>query len=191
MPRRTVQFTRGSYYHIYNRGFERRAIVREERNYHYLLRLLAQVAAECNVAVIAYCLLPNHYHWLLRQDGETAAGEVPRRVFGSYSQAFNKAYGRRGRLFETNFKAILVQDAAYLCNLCRYIHNNPVRHGLVASPADWPYSNYLEWIERRQGALVERQFIGSYFPTAAAYEQFARDGLNRRSALPPYLAELE
>lgn len=62
MPRRKVQFDRGSYYHIYNRGASRLAIVREERNYAYLQRLLAQVAAESRVAVIAYCLLPNHYH---------------------------------------------------------------------------------------------------------------------------------
>lgn len=94
------------------------------------------MAAESNVAVIAYCLLPNRYHWLLRQDGPVAAGEVPRRVFGSYTQAFNKAYARSGTLFEGVYRAILVDDEAYLCNLCRYIHCNPVKHGLVALPED-------------------------------------------------------
>ncbi|MEM8532977.1 MAG: transposase [Chloroflexota bacterium] len=114
MPRRYLQFTKGSYYHVYNRGFERQSIFREERNYHYLLDLLMTVAAECEVSVIAYCLLPNHYHWLLRQDGDTPVREVPRRVFGSYSQAFNKAYKRRGTLFDQRYQAILVDSDVYL-----------------------------------------------------------------------------
>jgi putative transposase len=176
MPRRTVQFARGGYYHIYNRGAARLAIVREERNYHYLVNLLGKAAAACNIAVIAYCLLPNHYHWLLRQDGEIAAGEVPRRVFGSYSQAFNRAYKRTGTLFEGTYKAIPVETETYLCTLCRYIHYNPVKHGLVAFPEDWPYSNYLEWIERRSGKLVDYAFVRAYFPQASDYAQFVNTG---------------
>jgi putative transposase len=172
MPRRTIQFLKGGYYHIYNRGAGRQPIVREERNYHYIIRLLGAIAAECRVVVIAYCLLPNHYHWLLRQDGEIAAGEVPRRVFGSYSQAFNKAYDRTGTLFEGTYKAIPVEHDAYLCQLCRYIHWNPVKHRLVTRPEEWPYSNYLEWIEGRPGGLVDRAFVRSYFPQPANYIHF-------------------
>jgi REP element-mobilizing transposase RayT len=177
MPRRKVQFAKGHYYHIYNRGAGRQAIIREERNYQYLVHLLSHTAKECQVAVIAYCLLPNHYHWLLRQDGDMAAGNVPRRVFMSYSQALNKAYDRTGTLFEGSYKAILVDNDAYLCTLCRYIHLNPVKHGLVSLPEDWPYSNYLEWVEQRSGTLVDRQFIGSYFSSAMAYAEFVREAL--------------
>jgi putative transposase len=100
MPKRKVKFIQGGIYHIYNRGAARQSIFREEKNYIYLLRLLKKVIIECQVTVVAYCLLPNHYHWLLRQDGDTSAGKVPTRVFGSYSQAFNKRYQRTGTLFE-------------------------------------------------------------------------------------------
>ena len=189
MPRRRITFAKGSYYHIYNRGAGRQPIVREERNYHQIVRLLGTVSAECNVSVIAYCLLPNHYHWLLRQDGETAVGDVPRRVFGSYSQAFNKAYRRTGTLFEGTFKAILVDSEAYLCTLCRYIHRNPVKHGLVAASEEWPFSNYLEWVGQRSGRLFERQFARGYFPSAADYAAFVRASL--APDLPLYLGELE
>jgi putative transposase len=85
VPRRTTLFAMGSYYHVYNRGAARLPIVREERNYVYLLRLMRQVGEECKLVIVAYCLLPNHYHWLVRQDGDTPVSMLPKRVFGSYS----------------------------------------------------------------------------------------------------------
>ena len=174
MPRR-LPFVRGDYYHIYNRGAGRQAIFYEERNYLYLLRLLKQVAGESEVTVVAYCLLPNHYHWLLRQDGETPAGKVPTRVFGSYSQAFNRAYGRTGTLFEGPYRALLVDTDVYFANLCSYIHLNPVHHGLVDAPDAWPYSNYLEWIDKRRGELIDRELVREYFASPQAYEDCVKD----------------
>jgi len=171
MPRR-IPFIQGNYYHIYNRGAGRQRIFHEHRNYVYLLRLLKSVTRECEVTVIAYCLLPNHYHWLLRQDGETPLGKVPARVFGSYSQAFNHAYGRSGTLFEGPYKALAVDTDAYFVNLCSYIHLNAVHHGLVDTPEDWPYSNYLEWIDKRPGTLVDKALVRSYFASPQDYEQF-------------------
>ncbi len=93
------------------------------------------------LTLIAYCLLPNHYHYLIRQDGEHAAGLLPQRVFNSYSKAYNKRYGHSGTLFEGNYRVILVEQEAHLLHLSRYIHANPVIHGLVVDVANWPYSN--------------------------------------------------
>ena len=169
MPKR-LPFVRGGCYHVYNRGAGRQAIFHEERNYVYLLRLLKQVARESEVTVVAYCLLPNHYHWLLRQDGETPAGKVPARVFGSYSQAFNRAYERTGTLFEGPYKALVADTDAYFVNLCGYIHLNAVHHGLVNTPDEWPYSNYLEWIDKRPGTLVDRELVRAYYATPQEYE---------------------
>ena len=194
MPRRAIEFVQGGYYHIYNRGAGQHAIFREEENYRYLLRLLKQVAQECEVTVIAYCLLPNHYHWLVRQDGETPAGKVPTWVFCSYTRAFNKAYGRSGTLFEGRFKAKQVTDDAYLKHLCRYIHANPVRHGLADAVELWPYSNYLEWVNKRPGKLVDRNFVRRFFPEPSAYEQYVRayltGGVQLLSPLAEYLMSL-
>lgn len=172
MPKRTVSFFQGGVYHIYNRGAGRQSIFYEERNYLYLLHLLEQVMGECQVSVIAYCLLPNHYHWLLRQDGEVSVGKAVGRVFGSYSQAFNKAYKRTGTLFEGSFKAREVTSESYFLTLCRYIHRNPVHHGFVTAPEDWPYSNYLEWVEQHAGTPVDRGVVRESFPTPQAYEEF-------------------
>jgi len=167
-----IPFVQGCYYHIYNRGAGRQTIFREERNYLYVLRLLKAVAGECDVAVIAYSLLPNHYHWLLRQDGEMPIGKVPTRVLGSYAQAFNRAYERTGTLFEGPYKVLRVETDAHFMNLCSYIHLNAVHHGLVDAPDEWPYSNYLEWIDRRPGTLVDRELLRQYFAAPQAYEDF-------------------
>ncbi len=171
MPRRQIVFRSGQYYHIYNQGAGGQPIFHEEENYRYLLRLLKKIAHECHVSVIAYCLLPNHYHWLLRQDQDTEAGMVPRRVFGSYTQAFNRRYNRRGTLFGGRFQAKLVDNDIYLRHLCRYIHWNPVRHGIVSAPEQWPFSNYLDWIGARRGSLLDRAFVQTYFPDLEAYRR--------------------
>jgi REP element-mobilizing transposase RayT len=93
MPYRSTQFVQGGYYHLYNRSAGKQSIFRSDANYLYLLRLLKQVAGECQITIIAYCLLPNHYHWLVRQDGEISLRNLPKRVWGSYAQAFNHLAG--------------------------------------------------------------------------------------------------
>ncbi|MFZ2361329.1 MAG: transposase [Anaerolineae bacterium] len=191
MPQRQVKFAPGEYYHIYNRGSGRNPIFREQVNYQFLLLRLKKYSVELSVAVIAYCLMPNHYHFLLRQDGLDAAGLVAQRVFNSYVKMFNKRYNRTGTLFEGRFKAIHVDREGYLLHLCRYIHANPVKDGLVARLEDWPYSNYHEWVGARNGSLVDREFVTASFPQPGLYRQFVQDYLDGRAQMPkgikPYL----
>ena len=184
MPYRKVQFAEGQFYHIYNRGVGRQPIFREDENYLFLLRRLKKYAGALDVAIIAYCLIPNHYHLLVRQDGEEPAGRLPQRVFNSYTKAFNKRYSRTGTLFEGPFRAIHVDRDDYLLHLCRYIHANPVKHGLVSELGQWPYSNYLEWVDAREGMLVDRAFVRERFPVAGLYRQFVLDYLGGRDGLP-------
>ena len=184
MPYRKVQFAQGQFYHIYNRGVAQQPIFREEENYLFLLRRVQKYASAFDIAVVTYCLMPNHYHFLLRQDDQTPAGLLPQRVFNSYTKAFNKRYDRTGTLFEGPFKAIHVDQDRYLLHLCRYIHANPVRHGLVSDLEQWPYSNYLEWIGARNGKLVDRAFVREHFPVAGSYRQFVLDYLSGLDELP-------
>ena len=74
MPPWSIQFIQGGHYHVYNRGVNRQLIFQNNNNYLYLLRLLKRIASECGISIIAYALLPNHYHLLMRQDGEVPAG---------------------------------------------------------------------------------------------------------------------
>ena len=133
--------------------------------------------------MISYCLEPNHYHFLTRQDGDEPASNLPQFVFNSYTKAYNKTYNHSGTLFEGRFRAKPVQTSSHLLHLCRYIHGNPVKDGLVADPADWPYSNYLEWIGERNGALVDHEFINQQFGNGKEYQKFLFQYLKSRDLL--------
>ena len=165
MARRKVQFVRGAYYHVYNRGANRISIYHNDENYRFLIQKLKEYREKLEVTVVAYCLMPNHYHWLIRQDGDVPAGLLPRRVFNGYVKAFNSGNGRSGTLFEDRFKAIMVESDEYLHHLCRYIHANPVLHGIAADVELWPYSNYLDWVGKRRGTLVDQVFVQQHFPS--------------------------
>jgi putative transposase len=194
MPSRRPEYLPRQTYHIYNRGAHRTSIFREGDNYIFVLRKLKAYCQSLALTPIAYCLLPNHYHYLIRQDGEQPAGLLPQRVFNSYTKAYNKRYGHSGTLFEGSYRAVAVEQDAYLLHLCRYIHANPIIHGLVADPADWPYSNYLEWIGERAGTLVDQGFVRAHFRSADDYQEFVVAYLAERrlpDALETYLRAWE
>jgi len=178
--RRRCEFVPGGFYHLYNRGAHRVSIFRETDNYRFVMQKIDRYCRQLDLMPVAYCLMPNHYHFLVRQDGDNRAGLLPQRVFNSYSKAYNKRYGHSGTLFEGPYKAIRVVQESHLLHLCRYIHANPVKHGFVDHLDDWPYSNYPEWMGARSYALVDRVFIAAYFPTVAAYRDFVLDYLQVR-----------
>jgi REP element-mobilizing transposase RayT len=186
--RRSVHFHRGGIYHIFNRGANRNSIFVEEDNYIYVLRKMRRYSEMYDIAIVAYVLQPNHYHFLLHQNGEESARKLPQYTFNAYTKAFNKRYGHSGTLFQGPFRAIEVTTEPYLLNLIRYIHANPVLHGLVDDPGQWAFSNYLEWVGERNGALVDRDFVSTYFDSPAAYRAFVLEYLRERE-LPQPLAE--
>jgi len=162
----------GHYYHVYNRGCNRERIFANDGNYVFLLRRTKSFLIDSALSVIAYCLMPNHYHFLLRSNEDGALSHFIQRLFNSYTQAFNRQQGRSGTLFQGRAKSILVETDEYIIHLCRYIHLNPVRAGMVQHPGQWLYSNYLEWIEQRNGTLVDRAFVRQYYPSGVDYEKF-------------------
>ncbi len=133
MPRPQRDLVPGEYYHLYNRGNNRQNIFFERENYLYFLKQFRYFVAEETVHVVAYCLMPDHYHVLiyLREDGLSKAMQ---RFTMSYTNAMNRRYGRCGSLFQGRFQTIHVDSDAYLLHLTRYIHLNPMRACLVQHP---------------------------------------------------------
>ena len=158
-------------------GAHKGSIFLEPENYLFVLRKIRRVCTEFSVCMIAFCLMPNHYHFLIRQDGETRAGILPQSVFNSYSKAYNKRYNHSGTLFEGPYRVVQADKTSQLIHLCRYIHSNPVKDDLVNDLADWPYSNYPEFIGSRAGNLVDRNFILEFFPDPSEYKAFVLEYL--------------
>ena len=177
MAKREIHFQQGHYYHIFNRGVERHKIFYEEKNYIYLLQKIKKLYNRYSLTIIAYCLMPNHYHFLIRQDKDLPISAFIQNLFNIYSKAINKKYKRSGTLFEGNYKVKHIQEEAYLLHLCRYIHRNPIdaEHPLVENLIQWRYSNYHEWIGERSGLLVDERFIMEHFSSAKDYIDFVND----------------
>ena len=154
MTRRSIPFVCDEYYHVYNRGAGPNKIFFEEDNYQYILRQTYKYARKFQLSIIAYCLLPNHYHYLIRQDGDIPISKFPQSVFGGYSRALHYRYGKSGTLFEGPFKSKHISTDEYLIQVCCYIHANPVRAGLVQHAVDWPYSDCVDWIRWRRAELL-------------------------------------
>ena len=172
MARRKIPFLPNQYYHVYNRGANRTDIFRADKDYVFLLKQVKDRLEEFGISVIAYCLMSNHYHFLLRQNSETKISDFMKAVFFVYSSAFNTAYKRSGTLFEGPFRATWVDKIEYALHLCRYIHRNPLDAKMVVTPEQWHYSNYQEFIGIRKGTLVDMDFVNQNFASPKAYEDF-------------------
>ena len=172
MARRKIPFLPNNYYHVYNRGANRADIFLNDKDYVFLLKQMKDHLKEYDVTVIVYCLMSNHYHFILRQNEETKISDFMQAVFFNYSSSFNSIHKHSGTLFEGPFQAILVDKSEYLLHLCRYIHRNPLEDGMVVKPEQWHYSNYAEFIGKRNGTLVDREFVTMNFGTSKAYEDF-------------------
>ena len=127
----TMKYRDGNYYHIYNGGSRKGRIFFSQENYNYLLRLLANNSQKYSTAVIAYCLMPNHYHLVLLPTEGGSVSKTLQTTFNSYVQAMNKNYKLSGSLFQGKTKSIIVDSDEYPVNLVRYIHLNPVKANLV------------------------------------------------------------
>ncbi len=188
---RVKKYVEGGYYHIYNRGIEEREIFNDEQDYKTFLYTLKrylepysgetkegfkrdrpsvltykqQMSLDGEVTLLAYCLMPNHYHLLVKQRIKDGITKLVRRVCTNYSMYFNRKYGRKGVLFESVYKAVLINSEEQLTNLSRYIHLNPVkvikrRYGLVetvtgSKPEEYPYSSLRKYLGLEDASWVK------------------------------------
>jgi len=174
------------YYHLYNRGCNKEPIFFKDDHYLLLLRKIKNSFQNYNLRIIAYCLMPNHYHLMVGapsyQPSEglrpsegyrsTIISKFIQKVFNSYVQTVNFDMKRKGTLFESKYKSIRIGKEEYLLQLVRYIHLNPVLAGLCVRPEDWQYSNCKEWLGIRKGTFFDRDFFDTYFQTFDQYREF-------------------
>ena len=112
--------------------------------------------SEILTQIIAFCIMPTHIHLILKQLKDGGISKFMGNILNSYTRYFNTLYQRKGPLWETKFKKILVSDDDQLLHLTRYIHLNPTSAGLVQRPENWKYSSYREYINRKNTILINR-----------------------------------
>ena len=162
-----------NFYHLYNRGNDRDLIFLEAENYRYFVRLLRHYLSRAPAELIAYCLMPNHFHLVVYLSREIDFSNTLRAFTTAYVRSFNNWYGRVGYLYQGSTKAKLVVGEEHLIHLCRYVHLNPVVAGLVESPEAWEFSDYLDWISTArplQSRVVNSR--GTYIRTGVEYRDF-------------------
>ena len=131
----------GAIYHVTSRGDRRESIFDDDADRRALLAVVGQSIERFDAQVLAYCLMGNHYHFVLHTRCANLS-LLMRHINGVYTQSFNRRQGKVGHLFQGRFKAILVDGDAYLLEVCRYVELNPVRAGIVDAPGAWPWSSY-------------------------------------------------
>jgi putative transposase len=136
MPYRDTIFLPRNCYHIYNRGNHRECVFIEESNYFYFLQQFQKYLPPDKVSLLAYCLMPNHYHFLIELVIECDLSAMMKNFIISYTKAFNLRYKTVGHLFQGRFKCKPVETEDYLLTVARYIHNNPVKSHLVRFQAE-------------------------------------------------------
>lgn len=182
MKNTTATLQPGQYYHIFNRGNNREDLFREERNYRYFLQLYARHVHPI-ADTFAYCLMPNHFHLLVRikeTPQVSVTGGVLKifkpsqhfsNLFNTYTKAINKAYGRTGSLFEERFGRIPVTSERYMMNLIFYIHFNPQKHGFVTDFRDWQWSSYHA-LRSKGNTKLSRNQVLDWFDDVMQFEAF-------------------
>lgn len=191
MPRKhsVKEYIENGYYHIYNRGVEKRKIFMNDQDFRVFLHLLKYYLSpvdkntphplssapdisisrprplsnlENEVNLLTYCLMPNHFHLLIRQITLDGMTKLMSRILTTYSMYFNKRYKRVGHLFQSIYKAVLIEDESYLLHLSRYIHLNPIELTGV-TPVSYPYSSYRYYLGLKKAKWVKPDFILSFF----------------------------
>lgn len=171
-----TKFESGRFYHVYNRTIDKKKMFVDEGNYVYFLKKFSFYLNEL-IEVYAYCLLDNHFYFLIRIKENTAldlheiVSKQFRLLFQSYALAFNKQRNRIGTLFQTPFKRALVVEQKHLFHLIYYIHHNPKKHQLTHDFRIWRWSSFTSLLTEKP-TLLKRKEVIKLFGSLEEFKNF-------------------
>lgn len=186
MPRQSRIDFPGALHHIIGRGIERRTIFADDQDCYNFIERLGTILTQSDTRCYAWALLPNHFHLLLRT-GNKSISSVMRRLLTGHATYFNRRHGRCGHLFQNRYKSILCQEDAYLLELVRYIHLNPLRALRVKNLkqlARYPFSGHGILMGKHELSWQETGAVLAYFGTKKkqarnAYRTFVAEGITQ------------
>jgi putative transposase len=190
---RPAPFSNGGYYHVYNRGVDKQIVFGRYGMYSRMIRTIHNILKSGSatprpkkfqslalkisppVTIVCYCLMPNHYHFLIRQDEDGGIASFMHKLDTSYTKYFNLNKKRTGRLFEYTYKARQIESEESLIHISRYIHLNPLIAGLTSDLDLYPWSSYLGYSGKKDDPIIDPTPVLSRFLSVEKYDQFVRD----------------
>lgn len=193
--KRREKLVPGEYYHVFNRGVERRKIFQSKRDYEYFLSCLIYFNTtkpswairksledrprvdDQLVELVAYCLNPNHFHLLLREKQENGLSTYIKKVCTGYAMYFNQKNKRSGVLFQGRFKSVHIDSNDLLLYLSVYVNCNSEVHG-VAKALEYPWCSYSEYLYKASEEVIcQKATILEQFKNPKEYEIFCKEKL--------------
>ena len=143
MPRRLRYSLQGTAFHVMNRAARRIRIFEGSADYSAFLRVVREGQRRTPVRIIAYCVMPNHWHFVVICDRVADLSTLMQWITGTHAQRWHVAHGSRGTgsLYQGRFRALPIQTETYLTRVCRYVERNPLRANLVERAEQWRWSS--------------------------------------------------
>lgn len=195
MPSRIFPFVNGQIYHIYNRGTEKRTIYESSRDYQRFIKSMSYYQIQGPkpkfslfshpktrkvdftkkiINILSYCLMPNHFHLLIKQKFDGGITEFTGKLSNSYTKYYNTKHKRVGPLFQGEFKSVLVESDEQLIHVSRYIHLNPLVAYLTKDLSSYIWSSYSEYVNNSPKICSISEIMG-FFKNPTDYQQFIKD----------------
>lgn len=183
------EFSKDEIYHIYNRGVGKMNIFKDEEDFKvFLFRLKENLFPELtkrkgvpksayrrkvlppnSFDLIAYCLMPNHFHLLIKQNSEISISTLILKLCGGYSKYYNKKHNRVGSLFQDKFKAVRIYRNEQLLWTSLYIHENPLKAEIIDNLNEYKWSSYLDYVGLQNDNLCKKEIILEQFGSPKTY----------------------
>ncbi|MFA6269924.1 MAG: transposase [Candidatus Paceibacterota bacterium] len=194
------EFAKGEIYHIYNRGVGKMNIFKDEEDFKvFLFRLKENLFPELikrrdlsksnyrrkilppnSFDLIAYCLMPNHFHLLIKQNSEISISVLVLKLCGGFSKYFNKKHNRVGSLFQDKFKAVRIQKNKQLMWTSLYIHENPLKAEITSNLSNYKWSSYSDYAGLENNNLCKKEAILGQFNSPKTYLNYFKTSENKK-----------
>ncbi|ALP89760.1 transposase [Clostridium butyricum] len=175
MSRTSRKWCPNSTMHITVRGNRKYTIFREYLDYVNYMNILRESLDKYSneFEIISYVLMTNHIH-LQIETKERHIGILMQRLNGLYAKYFNNKYNYEGHLFQERYLSKIIDSSSYMIELSKYIHLNPVRAKIVENPADYLWSSYNVYMDKRKDDIIHREKILSFFENDNASEHYKK-----------------
>ncbi len=172
------------FFHIYNRGVDKQQIFFSDYYYALFLGLIQRFYDPSGLMILAYCLMPNHFHFLVKQLKEFAISHFMEQLAAEYAKTVNLHRLRSGHLFQGPYRLKWIPNEQNIPILANYIHQNPVKAGLVSVPEAWEFSSCREYYGQRTAKFLDLNEVLSRLDGASDYRAFLEGKGDAEENLP-------